>query len=65
MERSMQNAVKIEYGSIMLSYTFIYNRERVKECKDTLPKVENLLSYVDSLFKNNKIHKSKANNVFF
>jgi hypothetical protein len=64
MERSMQNAAKIEYGSIILSYSFIYNKKRVKECTDRLPKVENLLSYVDSLFKNNKIHKYDKQKVY-
>ena len=60
----MNNTAKIEYGSIILSYSFIYNQEKVKKCKDTLPKVENLLSYVDSLFKNNKIHKYDKQKVY-
>lgn len=56
----MNTDINIEDGSIILSYSFMYDEDTVKKNHDKendLPKIENLLSYTDRLFANNKIKK--------
>jgi hypothetical protein len=50
------SSIKIVDGSIILSYSFIYDEESVPTGGD-LPKVENLLSYADRVFEKNRIYK--------
>ena len=52
----MGDSVKIVDGSIILSYSFIYDEESISKVS-TLPKIENLLSYADRIFEKNRIYK--------
>ncbi len=63
----MNTDINIEDGSIILSYSFIYDEDTVKKInvdENELPKIENLLSYTDRLFANNKIKKYDKETVF-
>ncbi len=63
----MNTDINIENGSIILSYSFIYDEpivEAINEDENKLPKIENLLSYTDRLFANNKIIKYDTQSVF-
>jgi len=64
----MSTNINIEDGgSMILSYNFIYNESIFKEMKineNRLPKIENLLSYTDRLFTNNKIIKYDKQLIF-
>ena len=52
----MDTSIKIIDGSIILSYSFIYDENSIGT-RDKLPKIENLLSYADRIFEKNKIYK--------
>ena len=61
----MSAEVKIIDGSIILSYSFIYDESKVEENAD-LPKIENLLSYADRIFEQTKVYEfDKECNAYF
>lgn len=54
----MGNVNEIESGSIILSYSFIYDPQKIQDddCSNELPKIENLLSYADRIYEKNRLY---------